>query len=159
MAARCDISRADDGALRSGTMNQNIAAWGWRSERKTWEKAAPWPVLALFVNITVPALFAGQQRPRRLVRPRTSPFHGGNTGSNPVGDANKQSIGTGLREVVTGHARQKVDVSLTLNRHLHILRCGTNAGAKPKISCRSDCGGGSFFARYRCGRRALASSR
>jgi hypothetical protein len=27
-------------------------------------------------------------RPRRLARPRTSPFHGGNTGSNPVGDAN-----------------------------------------------------------------------
>ena len=25
--------------------------------------------------------------PRRLARPRTSPFHGGNTGSNPVGDA------------------------------------------------------------------------
>src|SRR5947209_3628853 len=29
------------------------------------------------------------QSPRRLARPRTSPFHGGNTGSNPVGDANK----------------------------------------------------------------------
>jgi hypothetical protein len=29
-----------------------------------------------------------QDRPRRLARPRTSPFHGGNTGSNPVGDAN-----------------------------------------------------------------------
>src|SRR5947207_16800 len=28
------------------------------------------------------------KRPRRLARPRTSPFHGGNTGSNPVGDAN-----------------------------------------------------------------------
>ena len=27
------------------------------------------------------------QRPRRLAWPRTSPFHGGNTGSNPVGDA------------------------------------------------------------------------
>jgi hypothetical protein len=33
-------------------------------------------------------LFA-PNRPRRLARPRTSPFHGGNTGSNPVGDANK----------------------------------------------------------------------
>ena len=30
-----------------------------------------------------------QQRPRRLARPRTPPFHGDNTGSNPVGDANK----------------------------------------------------------------------
>ena len=26
--------------------------------------------------------------PRRLARPRTPPFHGDNTGSNPVGDAN-----------------------------------------------------------------------
>ncbi len=26
-------------------------------------------------------------RPRRLARPRTPPFHGDNTGSNPVGDA------------------------------------------------------------------------
>ena len=31
-----------------------------------------------------PALY---YRPRRLAWPRTSPFHGGNTGSNPVGDA------------------------------------------------------------------------
>src|ERR1700685_3385325 len=31
-------------------------------------------------------------RPRRLAWPRTSPFHGGNTGSNPVGDANKTSV-------------------------------------------------------------------
>src|ERR1700723_1371711 len=30
-----------------------------------------------------------QESPRRLAWPRTSPFHGGNTGSNPVGDANK----------------------------------------------------------------------
>ncbi len=28
-----------------------------------------------------------QERPRRLARPRTPPFHGDNTGSNPVGDA------------------------------------------------------------------------
>ena len=28
-------------------------------------------------------------RPRRLARPRTPAFHVGNTGSNPVGDANK----------------------------------------------------------------------
>ena len=33
-------------------------------------------------------------RPRRLARPRTSPFHGGNTGSNPVGDANISSTST-----------------------------------------------------------------
>ena len=29
------------------------------------------------------------KRPRRLARPRTPPFHGDNTGSNPVGDANQ----------------------------------------------------------------------
>src|SRR6266699_6410543 len=34
-----------------------------------------------------PALTAVLLRPRRLAWPRTSPFHGGNTGSNPVGDA------------------------------------------------------------------------
>ena len=27
------------------------------------------------------------ERPRRLAWPRTSPFHGGNAGSNPAGDA------------------------------------------------------------------------
>jgi hypothetical protein len=57
------------------------------AEEETWPKAARWPVRARFVTITVPACSAGWQRPRRLVRPRTSPFHGGNTGSNPVGDA------------------------------------------------------------------------
>jgi hypothetical protein len=29
-----------------------------------------------------------RSRPRRLARPRTPAFHVGNTGSNPVGDAN-----------------------------------------------------------------------
>ena len=28
------------------------------------------------------------QRPRRLARPRTPPFHGDNMGSNPIGDTN-----------------------------------------------------------------------
>ena len=40
-------------------------------------------------------------RPRRLARPRTSPFHGGNTGSNPVGDANFQGWGSFGDDVVT----------------------------------------------------------
>src|SRR5882672_9766868 len=31
-------------------------------------------------------------RPRRLARPRTPPFHGDNTGSNPVGDANATRV-------------------------------------------------------------------
>jgi hypothetical protein len=30
--------------------------------------------------------------PRRLARPRTPPFHGDNTGSNPVGDAKVDKI-------------------------------------------------------------------
>ena len=33
--------------------------------------------------------FCSPNRPRRLARPRTPPFHGDNTGSNPVGDANR----------------------------------------------------------------------
>src|SRR5438128_12674336 len=33
--------------------------------------------------------------PRRLAWPRTSPFHGGNTGSNPVGDAKSSQELTG----------------------------------------------------------------
>ena len=42
----------------------------------------------------VTMMFGGKQpshpkRPRRLAWPRTSPFHGGNAGSNPAGDANK----------------------------------------------------------------------
>src|SRR5580692_7888441 len=40
-------------------------------------------------NIKSSPAFLPQSRPRRLAWPRTSPFHGGNTGSNPVGDANK----------------------------------------------------------------------
>lgn len=34
-----------------------------------------------------PKRFWAKERPRRLARPRTPPFHGDNTGSNPVGDA------------------------------------------------------------------------
>ena len=36
-----------------------------------------------------PEGYGPSKRPRRLARPRTPPFHGDNTGSNPVGDANK----------------------------------------------------------------------
>src|SRR5579862_842118 len=35
-----------------------------------------------------PKIKSPHRSPRRLAWPRTSPFHGGNTGSNPVGDAN-----------------------------------------------------------------------
>ena len=39
------------------------------------------------------------ERPRRLARPRTSPFHGGNTGSNPVGDARKYAVYSARSEI------------------------------------------------------------
>ena len=39
------------------------------------------------VTIKCSAAILPHRRPRRLAWPRTSPFHGGNTGSNPVGDA------------------------------------------------------------------------
>ena len=41
------------------------------------------------VSADLSAAFSSPSRPRRLARPRTPPFHGDNTGSNPVGDANK----------------------------------------------------------------------
>ncbi len=46
--------------------------------------------------------------PRRLARPRTSPFHGGNTGSNPVGDAkllnNLQELKFWRATLIDGHS-------------------------------------------------------
>jgi hypothetical protein len=42
-------------------------------------------LLVLSTFCFLPSDFRG---PRRLARPRTSPFHGGNAGSNPAGDAN-----------------------------------------------------------------------
>ena len=48
-------------------------------------------------------------RPRRLARPRTPPFHGDNTGSNPVGDAKHSGrdvlIVKNGRELVSALAR------------------------------------------------------
>ena len=43
----------------------------------------------LIGTVTIEAIGLPPHGPRRLAWPRTSPFHGGNTGSNPVGDANK----------------------------------------------------------------------
>ena len=39
------------------------------------------------LEITLTFCLQLRQGPRRLARPRTSPFHGGNAGSNPAGDA------------------------------------------------------------------------
>ncbi len=36
--------------------------------------------------VRVPLIFASLYRPHRLAWPRTLPFQGSNTGSNPVGD-------------------------------------------------------------------------
>ena len=45
--------------------------------------------------------------PRRLAWPRTSPFHGGNTGSNPVGDAKSfQQLG-GTATVFRRHKKEQ----------------------------------------------------
>ena len=40
----------------------------------------------------LPTVLPSPKRPRRLARPRTPPFHGDNTGSNPVGDAKLDSL-------------------------------------------------------------------
>jgi hypothetical protein len=48
------------------------------------------------------------ERPRRLARPRTSPFHGGNTGSNPVGDAKSYQRLRGNRPVSRRHKKAQI---------------------------------------------------
>jgi hypothetical protein len=50
------------------------------------DRRCQWGALLPLAACGILVAFLG--RPRRLARPRTSPFHGGNTGSNPVGDAN-----------------------------------------------------------------------
>ena len=53
-----------------------------------------------------------QQRPRRLARPRTPPFHGDNTGSNPVGDANKIKDLATSTNILAGPKRSNKDFTL-----------------------------------------------
>ena len=48
------------------------------------------------------------KRPRRLARPRTSPFHGGNTGSNPVGDAKSFQALAGNRRNFPRHKKAQL---------------------------------------------------
>ena len=47
---------------------------------------------AVSMNVCIDLAFESwpPERPRRLAWPRTSPFHGGNAGSNPAGDAKKR---------------------------------------------------------------------
>src|SRR5216684_5340300 len=53
------------------------------------------------------ALRSHRNRPRRLAWPRTSPFHGGNTGSNPVGDAKSFQKFKSAAVFFAGTARMK----------------------------------------------------
>src|SRR5260370_37307771 len=57
-----------------------------------------------------------KQRPRRLARPRTPPFHGDNTGSNPVGDANKTKDLAASTKILAGPKRSNKDFTLPLGR-------------------------------------------
>ncbi len=52
-------------------------------------QASTWSAVQNGQRTEEPVKLGSSISPRRLARPRTSPFHGGNTGSNPVGDANK----------------------------------------------------------------------
>ena len=56
-------------------------------------------------------------RPRRLARPRTSPFHGGNTGSNPVGDAKSFQQLTAFLFLYIGTKKAQIASS----RRLHFI--------------------------------------
>ena len=44
--------------------------------------------------VRVPLIFKSLFRPHRLAWPRTLPFQGSNTGSNPVGDTSTYAIPT-----------------------------------------------------------------
>ena len=55
------------------------------------------------IQFILPALF----RPHRLAWPRTLPFQGSNTGSNPVGDTSTYAIPAKSRD--TGVTRPSVD--------------------------------------------------
>lgn len=46
-------------------------------------------MLLALVRVRVLLEPSSPQRPRRLARPRTPPFHGDNMGSNPIGDTNR----------------------------------------------------------------------
>src|ERR1022692_319215 len=60
-------------------------------------------------------------RPRRLAWPRTSPFHGGNAGSNPVGDANHLIYSQRLSIRVRRRTPQK-HIRCTFYRRSLVLR-------------------------------------
>ena len=65
-----------------------------RSRKAASQVEIVWRVLVIYFDsrrrLLLRSNFPGisASRPRRLARPRTSPFHGGNAGSNPAGDAN-----------------------------------------------------------------------
>src|SRR5947209_3798098 len=60
----------------------------------------PLSVVSIRLGLDEMTYLSAASGPRRLARPRTSPFHGGNTGSNPVGDANTDIAYTPARSVI-----------------------------------------------------------
>ena len=75
---------------------------------------------------------APNSRPRRLARPRTPPFHGDNTGSNPVGDAKKQQF---VLHAALGARRTNPVWGDPRLRHLH----RSTAPTKREPSSPPDC--------------------
>ena len=60
---------------------------------------APWLTIAYLESYSrIVRLVQRLASPHRLARPRTSPFHGGNGGSNPPGDANLKLISASATE-------------------------------------------------------------
>src|SRR5438309_5634301 len=66
-----------------------------------------------------PAHFAALYRPHRLAWPRTLPFQGSNTGSNPVGDTSTYALLANSCD--TGVTRRSVDNASPTGRQ--VFRC------------------------------------
>jgi hypothetical protein len=74
--------------------------------------------------------------------PRTSPFHGGNTGSNPVGDATLACVATHAKSLwlVVGERGVILDPDPTLgHRQMHSRHSNVSPRGH-KVACRSSCG-------------------
>src|SRR5215467_5828842 len=83
------------------------------SERETIDERGFDSVSSCLLPSIVPLGFHPKS-PRRLARPRTSPFHGGNTGSNPVGDANKTRATRKLAKILNNRVVRRCKVAQIL---------------------------------------------
>src|SRR5947209_8134086 len=80
--------------------------------------------------------------PRRLARPRTSPFHGGNTGSNPVGDAKPFQELTSCAPTPHRHKKAQLRAELykpdslatSINAHFRRFLAGTKRHSSDSLS-------------------------